>query len=175
MDYCGHTSRGLLTVPTSEQPRLLRCSCANESRRSRSTGPDCSGRVSRSALPSSAAVVRQDSSPHHAFAEFALCFCLTPLFLVVGVLGVVVSVLIGTVRRRAAPIDAVFCHWSQEVVHIAGEPDGRGRHPSTGVFVRVNRVADAVTDVVLCLRRADVFLLVTEELPNRVLAPVGHE
>jgi hypothetical protein len=45
----------------------------------------------------------------YALAEFALDFCLTPVFLVVGVL-VVVAVFVGTVRRRAVPIDAVFCH-----------------------------------------------------------------
>jgi hypothetical protein len=46
----------------------------------------------------------------YALAEFALDFSLTPLFLVVGVLGVVVGVFVGTVRRRAASIDTVFCH-----------------------------------------------------------------
>jgi hypothetical protein len=48
MDNCGHSSPATRTVPTSDEARRLRCCPSNESARSRPTGPECSGGLSRS-------------------------------------------------------------------------------------------------------------------------------
>jgi hypothetical protein len=116
----------------------------------------------------------------YALAEFALDFCLTPLFLVVGVL-IIVDVFVSTVRRQVVPVDAVFSHNYLKLIPFPVRsfilPESRtvevGPPPPLCSFVWI--AYHAVTDMILCLRCPDVVLFVAQELRNRVPAPVRDE